>query len=117
MFVSGPHVGVRSDIRIWREFGPAMVAGESSLGDKAYVANDVLDVIAPYKKEKGSKLTLSQRDFNRIHRSVCYLCSSDSTGCSWFRATIEHMFAQFKKFQILGQPLSECSDLWFSGRC
>lgn len=68
IYVSGPHIGVRSDIRLWREEGPNVSPGECVLGDKAYVSDDVVDVLAPYKRPKGGRLTRAQKDFNRIHR-------------------------------------------------
>ena len=68
VFISGPHAGVRSDIRLWREFGPVLPDGENVLGDKAYVAADVTDVLAPWKKPDGEELPLEKQDFNIIHR-------------------------------------------------
>ena len=75
LFVSGPHVGVRSDIRLWRECGPVLLAGENVLGDKAYVSADVPTVLAPYKKTDGGSLSLEQRDFNIVHRYDYVPCS------------------------------------------
>ena len=60
---------MRSDIRLWREFGPVLPAWENHvLGDTAYVSADVTDVLAPWKKPDGGKLSLAKRDFNIIHR-------------------------------------------------
>jgi hypothetical protein len=68
LFLSGPHAGVRSDIRLWRQYGPAPTNGENVLGDKAYVSKDVSSVLAPYKKKDGQDLSLPEHDFNLIHR-------------------------------------------------
>lgn len=52
-------------------------AGESALADKAYVANDLEDVLAPYKRKRGEvKLPLHKRDFNRVHRLLLTMLKS-----------------------------------------
>ncbi|MHB1957163.1 MAG: transposase family protein [Sulfobacillus sp.] len=68
IFFSGPHIGVRSDLRLWQQFGPVLSAGEIMLADKAYVSKDVSNVLAPYKRKKGRRLSRAQRDFNLLHR-------------------------------------------------
>lgn len=86
LFVSGPHAGTRHDVRIWREYGPALLADEQVLGDKAYVGED--DCIAPVKRLRGqAELDPLDADFNIVH--------------SWYRGGIEHCNAQLKKFAIL----------------
>jgi len=90
MFLSGPHIGVRSDIKIWRNAGPWAGGLESEghcLGDKAYVSGR--GIICPYKRRVGHDLNRAEKDYNLIH--------------SWFRASIEHVFSQMKKFNIIGE--------------
>ena len=86
VYLSGPHVEVRADIDIWRLNGPELDANEYVLGDKAYVGAQGVSV--PYKKPPGGDITAGQKDFNTIH--------------SWCRVTVEHVFGQMKKFNILG---------------
>jgi hypothetical protein len=85
IFVSGPHLGAKSDIALWRNFGPAMGSGDFVLGDKGYQGDE--SIHSPYKKPKGRKLSQAKKDYNRV--------------LSWFRVTVEHCFAQMKKFSIL----------------
>lgn len=68
LFFSGPHIGVRSDLRLWQQYGPVLSAGEIVLADKAYVSKDLTNILAPYKRKKGRRLTQAQRDFNLLHR-------------------------------------------------
>lgn len=75
IFFSGPHIGVRSDIRLWQEHGAALAAGEFVLADKAYVSKDLTNVLAPYKKKKRKNkrqkqkpLSRAKKDFNLLHR-------------------------------------------------
>lgn len=75
VFFSGPHIGVRSDIRLWQEHGAALDAGELVLADKAYVSKDVNNILAPYKKKKRENkrqqpkpLSRAKKDFNLLHR-------------------------------------------------
>jgi hypothetical protein len=86
IFISGPHIGVRSDISIWRRDGPWLGHAEYVLGDKAYIGDG--DIISPYKKPALGSLSQVKKDVNTIH--------------SWFRATVEHTFAPMKSFHILG---------------
>ncbi len=87
IFISGPHAGTSADINLFRDFGPPLTGDDVVLGDKAYCDKKLDTVIAPFKKTKGGALTLKQKDYNKVH--------------SWYRATIEHVFGQFKKFQVL----------------
>jgi len=65
LYWSGPHAGVRADIRIWRENGPALTADQTVLGDKAYVGCET--VIAPYKRAPGRQLSREKKDYNTVH--------------------------------------------------
>src|SRR5689334_10014798 len=75
-----------ADIRIWRLYKPLMEPGEQALGDKAYVGTS--DVNAPLKKPPGGELDEDSKNLNALH--------------SWYRAGIEHVFGQIKRFNILG---------------
>jgi hypothetical protein len=86
VYISGPHIGVRADVTLWKSHGPVMGDGDFVLGDKAYVGCS--DVIAPYKKSGSRELSQEKKDVNTV--------------LSWFRVTIEHTFADIKKFNILG---------------
>jgi hypothetical protein len=80
LFVSGPHIGVRSDIACWRQYGPVLnnAKQETVLGDKAYVSAP--GVLSPHKKPRGGGLSDDQLAYNTV--------------LSWYRATVEHLFAQ-----------------------
>lgn len=82
IWYSGPHLGVTSDIRLFRENTPPLDAGEKVLGDKAYIGDARL--IAPIKKRRGAA-TIPRRAqaFNIAH--------------GWYRSTIEHCFAYIKR--------------------
>ena len=62
MYVSGPHLGVRADIEIWRNDGPQLGANESVLGDKAYQGDP--SIHTPYKNNPGAQISQRQKDFN-----------------------------------------------------
>ena len=81
MWFSGPHLGVTSDIRVFRENPPPLGPRERLLGDKAYIGDARL--IAPVKKRRGVAI-LSQRNqaYNLVH--------------GWYRSTVEHLFAYVK---------------------
>jgi len=83
IWYSGPHIGVTSDIKLFRRSMPPLQDGERLLADKAYVgAREHL--IVPYKKKPGrASLSRRRHDFNVAH--------------SWYRATIEHCFAYVKR--------------------
>lgn len=72
LFVSGPHIGVRSDCRLWREHGcfHRMMPGDLIIGDKAYAYHAHYGVIAPYKKNDPGGMTQPKRDRNTIIRYV-----------------------------------------------
>lgn len=64
IFVSGPHIGVRHDIMIWRNYGPGPDC--FVLGDKAYIGAD--NVTTPFKRLPGGRLTREQRDWNKVQK-------------------------------------------------
>lgn len=83
IWYSGPHLGVTSDIKLFRTFSPPLNPGEKLLGDKAYVGEPDR-LIAPYKKKRGRTSVSARRAaFNVVH--------------GWYRATIEHSFAFVKR--------------------
>ena len=83
IWYSGPHLGVTSDIKLFRQNSPPLERGERLLADKAYVGERGR-LIAPYKKKRGeAQLTQRKRDFNNVH--------------AWYRSTIEHCFAYVKR--------------------
>jgi hypothetical protein len=83
IWYSGPHVGVISDIALWRRYTPPLDDGERLLGDKAYVGQRE-EIIAPFKKKRGAARLEGRRwHFNNVH--------------AWYRATIEHCFAFVKR--------------------
>lgn len=61
---TGPHAGVRPDIRLWREEGPVMDLDHMVFADKAYQGAD--DCITPFKRPRGGQLTEEQTDFNLV---------------------------------------------------
>jgi hypothetical protein len=84
IWYSGPHIGVTSDIKLFRDNCPWLEPGERLLGDKAYVGEPEY-LIPPLKKKKGApKLTGRAHHFNNVH--------------AWYRATIEHCFAFIKRY-------------------
>lgn len=83
IWYSGPHIGVTSDIKLFRDHSPPLADGERLLGDKAYVGLRGR-VIAPYKKKpRAARLSERRLAFNMVH--------------GWYRATIEHCFAFVKR--------------------
>lgn len=94
IFISGPHLGVRGDIAIWRQYGPkpqdprkpadpsALGPDERILGDKAYVDRRQHHLIAPFKAYRNHPLRESQEDFNTIHRSAVS-CQLSADNCLW----------------------------------
>jgi len=88
-FVSGPHPGSQSDIRIWRGAGPHEELKEAGdlliMGDKAY--QSAPSCIAPVKKKRSRELNEHEQAYN------CIL--------NWYRSTSEHVFAIFKRFNII----------------
>lgn len=40
IFMTGPHYGVVSDIKIWRHYGPDLQPGEKGVADLAYLSAD-----------------------------------------------------------------------------
>jgi hypothetical protein len=84
IWYSGPHLGVTSDIKVFRQNCPPLLPGERLLGDKAYIGEPEY-LIPPFKKKRG-EVRLSERkwDFNNAH--------------AWYRATIEHCFAYVKRY-------------------
>jgi hypothetical protein len=86
IFVSGPHIGVRPDVDLWREYGPDVPDDEIYMGDKGYQGGGPR-MNSPTKKSRGRELDQDQQDLNRIH--------------SWFRGGIEHVIGQVKKFNVI----------------
>ena len=89
-FISGPHIGVTSDIDIFRQNPPPLVAGECLLGDKAYVDKRLYLTFSLHlsiKKLPKKQLTSEEYAYNRIH--------------AWYRASIEHIFGFMKRFKII----------------
>jgi len=87
-FISGPHIGVMSDISIYRKVSPPLEKGECIMGDKAYCSVDLEDqLVAPIKKPRKGQLTQDETDYNAEH--------------GWYRASIEHCFGYMKRFKIL----------------
>jgi len=82
ILVTGPHIGVRHDIMLWRRYGPPDMF---VLGDKAYIGAD--NVSTPFKKPRGGSLTDAEEDYNVVH--------------NWYRAGVEHSNAQLKKWKIV----------------
>lgn len=80
---SGPHLGVTSDIKLFRRRPPPLDDGEKLLADKAYVGAPE-HLIVPFKKRRNEdKLSGRRYHFNNVH--------------AWYRATIEHCFAYVKR--------------------
>ena len=87
-FISGPHIGVMSDISIYRKVSPPLEKGECIMGDKAYCSADLEDeLVAPIKKPRKGQLTQDETDYNAEH--------------GWYRSSIEHCFGYMKRFKIL----------------
>ena len=83
IWFSGPHLGVTSDIKLFRTFTPPLTPGEKLLGDKAYVGVPT-KIIPPYKKKRGRPdLSARRQAYNTVH--------------GWYRSTIEHCFAFVKR--------------------
>jgi hypothetical protein len=126
---SGPHIGSRADSRLWEEHGPQsdMDDDEAFLADKGYVGCH--GATAPVKKPVGGVLSQFDQDYNNALASVLSRSTSSSvTVCTlpqpaslcgdapfccvvallcfaygrWYRATVEHVFAQCKRFKIFG---------------
>lgn len=84
IWLSGPHMGSYADIRLARRHMPAgMAEDERILGDRAYCADDMPHLVAPYKKPPqqrqragqpappdAEKLTRQQGAFNRVSTPV-----------------------------------------------
>jgi hypothetical protein len=86
IWYSGPHLGVTSDIKLFRDFTPPLEPGERLLGDKAYIGDERL--VSQVKRRRGEMdVSLRDRAFNVVH--------------GWYRSTIEHCFAYLKRFRIL----------------
>ena len=83
IWYSGPHLGVTSDIKLFRDDCPPLDPHEKLLGDKAYIGEEDY-LIAPFKKKRGAdRLDGRRYHFNMVH--------------AWYRATIEHCFAFVKR--------------------
>src|SRR5690349_2583041 len=84
--MSGPHAGTIHDIVLFRNYAPEL-EHNTLLADKAYVGA-YPPLITPFKKRTNHDISEEQNDFNLV--------------VSWYRATIEHVFSQYKKFNIIG---------------
>jgi hypothetical protein len=88
-FISGPHIGTISDIKLYRMYGPELTGAECIFGDKAYCDKELVNkIIAPIKKKKGRALSEEALEYNRQ--------------LGWYRSSIEHTFGYMKRFTILG---------------
>lgn len=88
-FLSGPHLGVISDISIFRRNLPPLDESECIFGDKAYCDKKLANkIIAPIKKRKYSQLSDPENKYNQV--------------LGWYRSSIEHTFGYMKRFRILG---------------
>ena len=94
MFGSVLHIGNMSDVEMWRQFSPAMSDEEYFLADKAYIGVD--GCVPPRKKPSRGRLSQTDEDYNIVHRYTSF-----SHSIRWFRATIEHVFGQMKRFRVL----------------
>ncbi len=88
-FLSGPHLGVISDISIFRNNPPALDDVECILGDKAYCDAELENkIITPIKRKRNRQLTENENRYNRV--------------LGWYRSSIEHTFGYMKRFRIIG---------------
>lgn len=87
VWFSGPHLGTKSDIEIWRDYGPLDQLEELDVGlaDGAY--SSARGLIAPYKKPKDKQLDLQEADYNKVHGHV--------------RARVEHTFEAVAQFGLI----------------
>jgi hypothetical protein len=71
IFVSGPHVGVRSDLRLFRENGPVALMRplDIVIGDKAYVGGQAVGLIAPFKQNCAGGMDKEKEAYNTLIRS------------------------------------------------
>jgi len=79
-------IGTMSDILMWDTYKPALGEEGFFLADKGYVGGHGVET--PHKKLPGRDLSQTQKDYNAV--------------IAWFRATIEHVYAQMKRFRIFG---------------
>lgn len=86
VWMSGPHAGTIHDVVLFRHYCPDL-GHNTLLADKAYVGA-YPPLITPFKKRPNHNVSEEQNDFNLV--------------LSWYRATIEHLFSQYKKFNIIG---------------
>jgi hypothetical protein len=84
-FISGPHPGAMNDGTLSRQNRPALLASDTVLGDKAYIA---VPNCLPHVKGKDENLTPDEREFNRV--------------LQFYRARVEHRFAWLKHWEVLG---------------
>ena len=89
-YYSGPHLGVISDVKLFKKYNPPLLEGELLLADKAYVDRSLQhQIVAPIKKKRNQPpLRAAQLEYNRLH--------------GWNRASIEHAFGKNKRFRIIG---------------
>jgi hypothetical protein len=87
-YLSGPHLGTISDIKLYRMYPPPLDEMECIFGDKAYCDKELIDkIITPMKKQKGRQLSEESAEYNRL--------------IGWYRSSIEHTFGYMKRFRVL----------------
>ena len=96
-FLSGPHFGTISDIKLYRMYTPQLAASECILGDKAYCDQNLVNtIITPIKKQKRKRLSDEENEYNKLH--------------GWYRSSIEHTFGFMKRFRIISNIfINACS--------
>jgi hypothetical protein len=104
LYYSGPHIGSRSDIRLWEENTAPIGEGDRLIADKGYYQrfeNDRLQrLVVPFKEYKDKPLTDAQRRFNRR--------------LQWVRSTVEHVIGFIKRFAILSDTF-RCLNVYGDG--
>jgi DDE superfamily endonuclease len=93
-YLSGPHLGVISDISIYRNNPAPLDDDECILGDKAYCDSELEHkIITPIKKKKHRQLTEDENAYNKV--------------LGWYRSSIEHTFGYMKRFKIIGKQFND----------
>ena len=81
-FLSGPHFGTISDIKLYRMYTPQLAASECILGDKAYCDQNLVNtIITPIKKQKSKRLSDEENEYNKLH--------------GWYRSIIDWAYIWF----------------------
>lgn len=88
MWASGPHIGVISDIELYKRYPPPLDANESLMADAGYSDKaSSSHLIYPIKKLPGKPRSREAMAYNKL--------------LSGYRVTIEHSFGYLKRFAIL----------------